>query len=60
MDSTLEKIDKLKKITKDKEQLKLISQIRRDVKKSKEYTGKLCLCFSDTIDGMPPEQSADF
>lgn len=58
MDITLEKIDKLRKSLKDKEQLKLLSQIRKEVKRSKEYTSKLCTYMSDTLDGMPPEESS--
>lgn len=58
MDSTLEKIDKLRKCLKDKKQLKLLSEIRKEVKRSKAYTSKLCTYLSDTMDGMPPEESS--
>lgn len=58
MDSTIEKIDKLRKLLKTKEQLKLLSEIRKEVKHSNAYTGKLCDYLSDTMDGVPPEQSS--
>lgn len=58
MDSTIEKIDKLRKSLKDKSQLKLLSEIRKEVKHSKSYTSKLCTYLSDTLDGVPPEESS--
>lgn len=58
MDSTIEKIDKLRTFIKDKEALKLLSEIRKEVKRSKEYSSKLCTYLQDTMDGMPPEESS--
>lgn len=58
MDFTLEKIDKLRKYLKDEKQLKLLSEIRKDVKRRKAYSSKLCDYMSNTLDGIPPEESA--
>lgn len=58
MKNTFEKIDELRKKLKDKEQLKLLSEIRKEVQRRDKYTGKLCYYLSDTLDGMEPEISA--
>lgn len=58
MDSTIEKIDKLRKSLKDKSQLKLLSEIRKEVKHSKTYTHKLCDYLSYTLDGITPEEAS--
>jgi hypothetical protein len=58
MQNTIEKIDKLRKLLKEKDQLILLSQIRKGVKQSDKYSGKLCNYFSETLDGMEPEVSA--
>ena len=58
MNPILEKIDELRKIIKGKEALKLLSEIRKDIKRGDKIAIKYDHYFTDTLDGMSPEKSA--
>ena len=54
----LQKIDELRKHIHSKEGKKLLSEIRKQIKRQDKINEKYSYYLSDTLDGMPPEKSA--
>ena len=54
----IEEFDKIRKHIKTEEGKKLAKEFRKRLVRSEKYTDKLDTYFSDTIDGITPEDSA--
>ena len=55
----LQDFDKLKKHITTDEGKELAKLFRKQLKRSEKYADKLDTYFTDTLDGMPPEKSAN-
>jgi uncharacterized protein YaaW (UPF0174 family) len=59
MTNILQDFDKLKKHITTDEGKNLAKEFRKQLKRSENYANKLDTYFTDTLDGMPPEKSAN-
>ncbi len=59
MTTILKDFDKLKKHITTDEGKELAKLFRKQLKRSEKYADKLDTYFTDTLDGMPPEKSAN-
>jgi uncharacterized protein YaaW (UPF0174 family) len=59
MTNILQDFDKLKKHITTDEGKNLAKEFRKQLKRSENYANKLDAYFTDTLDGMPPEKSAN-
>jgi len=59
MTTILQDFDKLRKHITTEEGKELAKAFRKQLKRSEKYSDKLDTYFTDTLDGMPPERSAN-
>lgn len=57
METTIQKIDKLRTMLTTSSAKRLLSEIRKEVKLSETASGKYATYMSDTLDGIEPEDA---